>query len=82
MRTSLRLQIAGILGQGMLGSLFLTVRYRRTGAEHFERLRADSHTGHIPFMFITADARAGVREQCLALGADAFLLSDVTHAVL
>ncbi len=48
----------------------------------FERLRADSHTGHIPFMFITADARAGVREQCLALGADAFLLSDVTHAVL
>ncbi|MFV2006103.1 MAG: lysophospholipid acyltransferase family protein [Longimicrobiales bacterium] len=39
MRTRLRHQIAGILGHGMLGSLFLTLRYRRTGAEHFERLR-------------------------------------------
>lgn len=39
MRTNLRLQIAGILGHGMLGSLFLTLRYRVTGAEHLERLR-------------------------------------------
>ncbi len=40
MRRSLRLQIAGILGHGMLGSLFLTLRYRVTGVEHLERLRA------------------------------------------
>lgn len=48
MRTSLRLQIAGILGYGMLGSLFLTLRYRLTGVEHLERLRA---TGR-PVIFV------------------------------
>ncbi len=30
-------------------------------------------------MFITTDARAGVREQCLALGADAFLRKSFTY---
>ena len=30
-------------------------------------------------MFITADARATVRQQCLALGADAFLLKPFTY---
>ena len=40
MRTSLRHQLAGILGHGMLGSLFLTLRFRSTGAEYFERFRA------------------------------------------
>lgn len=33
-----------------------------SGIDIFERLRADPRTGHIPFMFITADARAAVRE--------------------
>ncbi|GMR12881.1 MAG: lysophospholipid acyltransferase family protein [Gemmatimonadota bacterium] len=40
MRTSLRIQIAGILGHGMLGSLFLTLRYRLNGVEHLDRFRA------------------------------------------
>ena len=48
MRTSLRLQIAGILGQGMLGSLFLTVRYRRAGAEHLQKLREEKR----PVIFV------------------------------
>ncbi len=48
MRTSLRLQIAGILGHGLLGSLFLTLRYRIRGVEHLERLRA---TGR-PVIFV------------------------------
>ncbi len=47
-----------------------------SGIDLFERLRADPRTGH---MFITADARAAVREQCLALGADAFLLKPFTY---
>ncbi len=50
-----------------------------SGIDIFERLRADPRTGHIPFMFIIADARAAVREQCLALGADAFLLKPFTY---
>ncbi len=54
-------------------------RVRFSGIDIFERLRADPRTGHIPFMFITADARAAVREQCLALGADAFLLQPFTY---
>ena len=50
-----------------------------SGIDIFERLRDDPRTGNIPFMFITADARAAVREQCLALGADAFLLKPFTY---
>ena len=50
-----------------------------SGIDLFERLRTDPRTGHIPFMFITADARVAVREPCLALGADAFLLKPFTY---
>lgn len=49
-----------------------------SGIDIFEQLRADPRTGVIPFMFITADARESVRERCLALGADAFLLKPFT----
>ncbi len=49
-----------------------------SGIDIFEQLRQDPRTGGIPFMFITADAREAVREQCLALGADAFLLKPFT----
>ena len=49
-----------------------------SGIDLFKRLRADQRTGKIPFMFITADARSAVREECLALGADAFLLKPFT----
>ncbi|MDX1546727.1 MAG: response regulator [Rhodothermales bacterium] len=63
---------------------------RLSGIDIFEALRADPDTGGIPFMFITADARESVRERCLALGAEAFLLKpftfdqlmDATHALL
>ena len=48
MRTGLRLQLAGILGQGMLGSLFLTVRYCRGGAEHLRKLRDEGR----PVIFV------------------------------
>ena len=50
-----------------------------SGIDIFERLRADPRTGHIPFMLITADARASVREECLGMGADAFLLKPFTY---
>ncbi len=49
-----------------------------TGLDLFEQLRNDPATGDIPFVFITADAREAVRQQCLALGADAFLLKPFT----
>ncbi|MFQ5569566.1 MAG: response regulator [Rhodothermales bacterium] len=49
-----------------------------SGIDLFEQLREDPHTGDIPFLFITADARDAVREHCLALGADAFLLKPFT----
>ncbi len=49
-----------------------------SGIDLFERMRQDPSTGNIPFMIITADAREAVREQCLALGADAFLLKPFT----
>lgn len=48
MRTNLRFQMAGILGQGVLGSLFLTVRYRLEGVEHFERFRDEGR----PVIFV------------------------------
>ncbi len=35
-----RFQAAGVLGQGLLGALFTTVRFERSGTEHFEELRA------------------------------------------
>lgn len=50
-----------------------------TGIDIFEQLRSDPHTDGIPFLFITADARTSVRERCLALGADAFLLKPFTY---
>ena len=53
-----------------------------SGIDLFKRLRADQRTGNIPFMFITADARSAVREECLALGADAFLLKPFTFEEL
>ena len=53
-----------------------------SGIDLFERLRADPRTGNIPFMFITADARAAVREECMALGADDFLLKPFTFEEL
>lgn len=53
-----------------------------SGLDLFARLRADPRTDAIPFMFITADARTAVREQCLALGADAFLLKPFTFEEL
>ena len=53
-----------------------------SGIDLFKRLRADQRTGNIPFMFITADARSDVREECLALGADAFLLKPFTFEEL
>lgn len=49
-----------------------------SGIDIFKQLRADLHTVDIPFMFITADARDSVRQQCLALGANAFLLKPFT----
>ena len=49
-----------------------------SGIDLFERLRANPRTDTIPFMFITADARTSVRNECLALGADAFLLKPFT----
>lgn len=49
-----------------------------SGIDILERLRSDPATDHIPFMFITADARDIVRQQCLAKGADAFLLKPFT----
>jgi len=49
-----------------------------SGIDIFEQLRGDPCTGDIPFMFITADARDTVRQQCMALGADAFLLKPFT----
>ena len=53
-----------------------------SGIDLFKRLRADQRTDNIPFMFITADARSAVREECLALGADAFLLKPFTFEEL
>ena len=53
-----------------------------SGIDLFKRLRADRRTDDIPFMFITADARAAVREECLALGADEFLLKPFTFEEL
>ncbi len=53
-----------------------------SGIDLFKRLRADQRTGNIPFMFITADARSAVREECLALGADEFLLKPFTFEEL
>lgn len=49
-----------------------------TGLDILEQVRTDPTTDAIPFMFITADARNAVRQQCLALGADAFLLKPFT----
>ncbi|HMB90484.1 MAG TPA: response regulator [Rhodothermales bacterium] len=49
-----------------------------SGIDILDQLRSDPATGQIPFMFITADARDVVRQQCLAKGADAFLLKPFT----
>ncbi len=53
-----------------------------SGIDLFERLRDDPRTDTIPFMFITADARPAVREECMALGADDFLLKPFTFEEL
>ena len=49
-----------------------------SGIDIFEQLRADPDTVDIPFLFITADARDSVRQHCMALGANAFLLKPFT----
>lgn len=38
----IRFETAGVLGRGLLGSLFATVRCRREGAEHYRKFRRES----------------------------------------
>ena len=48
MRDELRFRAVGILGQGLLGGLFTTLRVRRTGQEHYLRLRREGR----PLVFV------------------------------
>jgi lysophospholipid acyltransferase (LPLAT)-like uncharacterized protein len=41
-------EVAGVVGAGVVGALFLTTRVRRTGVEHFERFRREGH----PVIFV------------------------------
>ena len=39
--SELKFEVAGVLGAGLVGALFLTTRVRRRGTEHFERFRRE-----------------------------------------
>lgn len=52
------------------------------GFEFIRQLRADATHGRLPVILLTMEAKPGLKEEALALGANAFLTKPVPLAVL